>query len=129
MRYPLLLLLSLAGCSSLGLGGSTSKAPPPPSAARAVEPAPSGIEPSSHSAGDVSDVQRKLSDSGFYHGPFDGKWGPASSAAARDYQRAHNLPVTGLADHATLVSMGLQQPDSPPAGYHTEPNTEPNTRP
>jgi peptidoglycan hydrolase-like protein with peptidoglycan-binding domain len=112
MRYGALIgVLALAGCSSLLGGGHEAKTPPPAAAERAP-PMESGIAASPHSVADVTNVQQKLSDAGLYHGPMDGQWGPKSAAAMRSYQQKNGLPVTGMADHATLVKMDLAQPDS-----------------
>jgi peptidoglycan hydrolase-like protein with peptidoglycan-binding domain len=101
-------VLTLAGCSSLL--GHEAKAPPPPT--ERAPPMESGIAASPHSVADITNVQQKLSDAGLYHGPMDGQWGPKSAAAMRSYQEKNDLPVTGRADHETLVKMDLAQPDS-----------------
>lgn len=51
----------------------------------------------------------------------DGKFGPASTAAVRTFQRAHSLPSTGIVDHLTwshLFAPGAATPAAPtaPAG-------------
>src|SRR6185437_1855301 len=108
MRYVALIgVLAMAGCSSLLGGGHEAKAPPP--AAERAPPMESGIAASPHSVADITNVQQKLSDAGLYRGPMDGQWGPKSSAAMRSYQQQNDLPVKGLADHATLVRMGLEE--------------------
>jgi len=35
----------------------------------------------------------------------DGIWGPKTTAAVRDFQKAHNLKVTGHLDHETLIAL------------------------
>jgi len=68
---------------------------------------PSGIAQSSHSTGDLADVQQRLREAGDYTGPIDGKMGTATAAALRRYQSEHDLLVTGLADDPTREKLGL----------------------
>ena len=101
----LLASVALAACTASIVTKSeapaTHTAPPPPVA--------SGIAASSHSDADVKLVQEKLGV------PADGVWGSRSAAAMSKYQRDNGLPVTGLADNATLVQMGLAEPVESPA--------------
>jgi len=96
------LLMLLAGCSWMAPQQSAAHTAPPPPA-----PAPTGIAPSAHALGDLADVQQRLTESGDYHGPIDGKMGTATAAALRRYQSEHDLVVTGLADDATRTRLGL----------------------
>jgi peptidoglycan hydrolase-like protein with peptidoglycan-binding domain len=56
----------------------------------------------------IKAVQQKMQHDGEYHGNIDGVWGPDTQTAVRDYQRAHNLNVTGQLDQQTLQAMDLQ---------------------
>jgi peptidoglycan hydrolase-like protein with peptidoglycan-binding domain len=94
------LLLLLAGCSWMAPQQTSAHTAPPP-------PAPTGIAPSAHALGDLADVQQRLTESGDYHGPIDGRMGTATAAALRRYQSEHDLPVTGLADDPTRERLGL----------------------
>jgi peptidoglycan hydrolase-like protein with peptidoglycan-binding domain len=51
---------------------------------------------------DVRTLQQRLSVCGFNVGQPDGQFGPGTERAVRSFQSAHRLPVTGLADAATL---------------------------
>jgi LysM repeat protein len=51
-------------------------------------------------------VQVALRALGLYHGPIDGLVGPQTVAAIKDAQRRARLPVTGLADKRTRLSLG-----------------------
>jgi N-acetylmuramoyl-L-alanine amidase len=51
---------------------------------------------------EVSGVQARLANLGFDPGPVDGAESPALEAALRQFQRTHELPVTGARDGATL---------------------------
>jgi surface antigen len=63
----------------------------------------------------VVKVQQKLHDQGFYvRDNIDGRWGPKTSAAVQNYQRAKGLQPTGALDPATLAALDLA-PNAPPA--------------
>src|SRR5947207_260484 len=51
-------------------------------------------------------VQVALRALGLYHGPIDGVVGPKTVAAIKVAQRRAHLPVTGLADKRTRLSLG-----------------------
>jgi peptidoglycan hydrolase-like protein with peptidoglycan-binding domain len=52
-------------------------------------------------------VQTELANRGYYHGSIDGAIGPGSRDAIRAFQRANNLPVTGLIDPPLLKALRL----------------------
>jgi hypothetical protein len=52
-------------------------------------------------ASEVSGVQGRLANLGFYKGPIDGNLDAATSSAIRIFQAMQGLPVTGAADDAT----------------------------
>jgi len=56
-------------------------------------------------------IQTSLAQAGYYDGPVDGVYGPATVAAVEALQRAHGLPVTGAVDKATSAALqaDLQQ--------------------
>jgi peptidoglycan hydrolase-like protein with peptidoglycan-binding domain len=58
------------------------------------------------SHGLISRAQHVLADQG-YATPTDGIWSTATEQALRDYQQAHQLPVTGTLDNETSALMGL----------------------
>src|SRR5438046_4372769 len=57
----------------------------------------------------VQAVQTQLTQLGFYNGPVDGIFGPATRDAVANYQIANQLNVTGSLSPATLQSLGLPQ--------------------
>lgn len=58
--------------------------------------------------GDVtSEVQRALSQQGYYNGPVDGILGPMTRRAITRFQIDRGLAVTEVIDQQTLVSLGL----------------------
>jgi peptidoglycan hydrolase-like protein with peptidoglycan-binding domain len=52
-------------------------------------------------------VQKQLKAAGFDPGPIDGRFGPLTEAALREFQQHHGLPVTGALDDATRAALGL----------------------
>jgi hypothetical protein len=53
-------------------------------------------------------VQAELARHGYYHGPLDGVIGEGTRRAIREYQRDHDLPVTGEITPELLASMKLR---------------------
>ena len=47
------------------------------------------------------DIQKALQNAGYYVGPIDGKIGPGSRSAIRDFQRDHSLTVDGVCGRRT----------------------------
>ncbi len=58
----------------------------------------------------VQAVQTQLTQLGYYTGPVDGIFGPATRDALAKYQIANQLNVTGSLSPDTLQSLGLPQP-------------------
>ncbi|PYJ53767.1 MAG: hypothetical protein DME83_01695 [Verrucomicrobia bacterium] len=57
----------------------------------------------------VQAVQTQLTQLGYYNGPVDGIFGPATRDAVANYQIANQLNVTGSLSPDTLQSLGLPQ--------------------
>lgn len=55
----------------------------------------------------VKQIQRVLSNNGYYSGSIDGIYGEKTTAAVKKYQRAKGLTVDGVAGPRTLSSMGI----------------------
>ena len=60
----------------------------------------------------VSAVQTDLTQKGYFNGPIDGIYGPATRDAVAKYQIAKGLDVTGSLSPDTLQSLGLSQPNA-----------------
>jgi len=58
----------------------------------------------------VQAVQSLLTQLGYYTGPVDGIFGPATRDAVANYQTARQLDVSGSLSAQTLQSLGLSQP-------------------
>ena len=61
----------------------------------------------SHEA--VMAAQRRLHDKGFYKGNYDGRMGPETQSAIREFQKNSNLNVTGKLDEGTLSRLGVSK--------------------
>jgi hypothetical protein len=55
----------------------------------------------------VRSAQRSLNDRGFDAGPADGRWGPNTEHAVRQFQQSSGLPQTGQLDRPTLSALGV----------------------
>ena len=64
----------------------------------------------------VKALQRQLTWLGFHPGIVDGRYGPLTTDAVREFQRVRNLPSDGVADAATLTALRAGTPDRPFSG-------------
>lgn len=56
---------------------------------------------------EVTKIQQRLKNWGYFDGPVTGNYGSLTTEAVKKFQKAHGLPVTGNADAATLEKIGL----------------------
>jgi hypothetical protein len=56
----------------------------------------------------VSEVQSALAREGYYDGAIDGRLGPVTRRALRNYQRDHRLPMTGNIDRSVIEALRLR---------------------
>jgi peptidoglycan hydrolase-like protein with peptidoglycan-binding domain len=108
--------LGLVVCFSaaVAIAGCASNPPPPPPApapAPVAAPAPPPPPPAmpahlTPSQQHTAKVQMALNANGAQL-QVDGKWGPATRAALKTYQSAHQLKPTGLVDAETAKALGL----------------------
>jgi len=64
---------------------------------------------------EVRQIQQRLKDLGFYHGPIDGDFGGGTESALKAFQRAQNLTVDGQVGPATWGKLGIGTPAPEPA--------------
>jgi peptidoglycan hydrolase-like protein with peptidoglycan-binding domain len=55
----------------------------------------------------IMQVQKKLNKEGFNAGRADGKWGPKTEAALKNFQKQNKLPVTGRFSRQTFADLGI----------------------
>ncbi|NJK28505.1 MAG: peptidoglycan-binding protein [Coleofasciculaceae cyanobacterium SM2_3_26] len=92
---------------------AASAGPPPPTFDRALQRGDEGR--------DVEALQQRLQELGYYGGRADGEFGSKTESALVKFQQDRGLPASGVADAATLNSLGLTsfpttQPLVPPPG-------------
>jgi N-acetylmuramoyl-L-alanine amidase len=61
----------------------------------------------------VTQIQRKLSDWGYYSGKSDGIYGSGTERAVRYFQERNGLRVDGIAGTATLAALGVRAASAP----------------
>jgi peptidoglycan hydrolase-like protein with peptidoglycan-binding domain len=57
-------------------------------------------------------IQERLKAEGVYAGPVDGELNAQTEAALRAYQQQQGLPVSGVADEATMRELQIRLPTS-----------------
>jgi hypothetical protein len=72
------------------------------------EPTTYTNQPDSEPGSRVSEVQSALAREGYYDGAIDGRLGPATRKALRNYQRDHRLPMTGSIDRSLIEALRLR---------------------
>jgi peptidoglycan hydrolase-like protein with peptidoglycan-binding domain len=90
-----------------------------------------GSPPASGDAASIKAVQQALKDKGHDPGAVDGKMGPKTQAALRDYQQKEGLKATGRLDTETASKLGVQakadtsssgSPAASPSGSSSSPS-------
>lgn len=56
----------------------------------------------------VRGVQQNLADRGYDPGQVDGRWGPRTQQAVRDFQRDQNIQANGRPNPQTLAALGVE---------------------
>lgn len=73
----------------------------------------------------VKAVQQALKDKGHDPGAIDGKMGPKTQAALRDFQSKEGLKASGRLDADTMAKLGVQTKAGAAAGGSTTPSASP----
>jgi peptidoglycan hydrolase-like protein with peptidoglycan-binding domain len=68
----------------------------------------------------VEKIQQSLDDKGFKSGQVDGKWGPLTMSALKDFQKSQNISSTGDLDGQTIAALGLNSSDFGLSGSQPE---------
>ncbi len=79
-----------------------------------------------HSSEQVKAVQQALKDKGMDPGDVDGKMGPKTHAALREFQKKEGLKVTGRPDSETMSKLGVEQKTGS-TGASSSPSASPST--
>jgi murein L,D-transpeptidase YcbB/YkuD len=65
------------------------------------------ISPHSLSRASIKQVQQALQQSGFKSGPADGRWGPETENAVKQFQHSKQIHANGQLDQQTVADLGL----------------------
>jgi peptidoglycan hydrolase-like protein with peptidoglycan-binding domain len=68
----------------------------------------------------IKKMQKELKEDGYYKGAVDGKMGPQTRQAIRDYQKANNLQGQGQFTRETAEHLGVVQKDDTSVGAKFE---------
>jgi peptidoglycan hydrolase-like protein with peptidoglycan-binding domain len=75
---------------------------------------------------DMMQVQQKLKSEGLYTGPVDGKEGPKTEQALKEFQQKNGLPQTGQLDQQTESKLGLSESSGASSGSSMAPTGSSN---
>ncbi len=65
------------------------------------------IDPSQLSSQQIRQIQQSLDKQGLKAGRADGKWGPETEKAVKDFQQQQNMQASGQLDQQTLQALGV----------------------
>lgn len=65
------------------------------------------ISPQNLSRGNIRQVQQALDKSGFKTGRADGRWGPETESAVKQFQQSKQIQASGQLDQQTIADLGL----------------------
>lgn len=96
-----------------------------------AQPGSSSAQPSDSSGGQkmsprnlnssqIEQIQQSLDNKGFKSGQADGKWGPQTMSALKNFQKSHNMSSTGNLDGQTIAALGLNPTDFGLSGSQSE---------
>ncbi len=69
------------------------------------------IQPSDLSRGEIRQVQQALDKDGFKAGTADGRWGPHTEDAVKQFQQSKQIQANGQLDQQTVADLGLNPSD------------------
>jgi peptidoglycan hydrolase-like protein with peptidoglycan-binding domain len=84
------------------------------------QPAQSGAKQQSAQSDDIKKAQEKLSAAGHDAGPADGKLGPQTQRALKEFQQSKGLDASGQLDQKTLAALGASGDSSASTGSSAE---------
>lgn len=78
------------------------------------------ISPRNLRSGEIRQVQQTLDKDGFKAGPTDGRWGPKTASAVKQFQQSKQIRGNGQLNQETLADLGLDQPQSSQSQGHSK---------
>jgi len=89
---------------------------------RARPPETTGRTESRPTAEIIADIQRELARRGFYDGVIDGRYGPRTDAAVRDFEQASGLKASTEPNEALLAAIkrSVAKPPKAPSGLRPQ---------
>lgn len=97
---------SLTGASSASWSNEATTASAAPAVTPAITVQPQASSPSAPSLKPTKkEIQQALKNAGFYQGPVDGKIGPQTREAVRQFQQVNGLKVDGVVGKQTWTKL------------------------
>ena len=93
--------------SSTDAAQSSSRPTPDQNAAGQEQQAQNTIDPSRLSTQQIRQIQRALDQKGAAIKDADGKWGPKTEAALKEFQQKQNIQGNGQLDQRTMAALGV----------------------
>lgn len=117
MKHKKLILTAVILSGSVGLGALSISAQDLPGSKRPEQTIPERVQPPGQksqqpgiagmSSEDIKKAKEALKAKGLNPGPIDGKMDSKTQQALREFQKANNLPVTGVLDQKTAEKLGI----------------------
>jgi peptidoglycan hydrolase-like protein with peptidoglycan-binding domain len=123
MKKIMLAAVAAAALSFPALAQHAGQAQGQPGSASAQQSDSSGgqkMSPRNLSSNQVEQIQQSLDDKGFKSGQVDGKWGPHTMSALKDFQKSQNISSMGNLDSQTIAALGLNPSDFRLSGSQPE---------
>ncbi|HEV8344684.1 MAG TPA: peptidoglycan-binding domain-containing protein [Candidatus Binatia bacterium] len=132
MQHKKSILTAVILSGSIGLGVSSISAQTAPGGKQSEQPIPERVQPpagegrqqgtgaesrqqgtASMSSDDIKKAKEALKARGHDPGSIDGNMDSKTQQALRDFQKANNLPVTGVLDQQTAAKLGIASSSQP----------------
>jgi peptidoglycan hydrolase-like protein with peptidoglycan-binding domain len=123
MQHKKSILTAVILSGSIGLGVSSISAQTAPGGKQSEQPIPERVQPpvgegrqqgtASMSSDDIKKAKEALKAKGHDPGSIDGNMDNKTQQALRDFQKANNLPVTGVLDQQTAAKLGIASSSQP----------------
>jgi peptidoglycan hydrolase-like protein with peptidoglycan-binding domain len=123
MKKIMLAVVATAALSFPALaqhGGQTQGQPGSTSAQQSDSSGGQKMSPRNLKSSQIEQIQQSLDDKGFKSGQADGKWGPQTMSALKDFQKSQNMSSTGNLDGHTIAALGLNPSDFGLSGSQPE---------